>query len=32
MFQSAATTFASILVVGMTGYGYHRYYKYLILK
>ena len=24
MFESAATTFASILVLGMAGYGYHR--------
>lgn len=32
MFESAATTFASILVLGLAGYGYHRYYKYLVLK
>ena len=24
MFESAATTFASILVLGLAGYGYHR--------
>ncbi|MCJ1466133.1 hypothetical protein MMC07_004752 [Pseudocyphellaria aurata] len=32
MFESAATTFVSIMVLGMAGYGYHRYYKYLVLK
>lgn len=24
MFESAATTFATILVLGLAGYGYHR--------
>ena len=32
MFESAATTFASLLVLGLAGYGYHRYYKYLVLQ
>ncbi|PTU21722.1 hypothetical protein P175DRAFT_0434784 [Aspergillus ochraceoroseus IBT 24754] len=31
MFEAAATTFASIAVLGIAGYSYHRYYKYLIL-
>lgn len=29
MFESAATTFASILVLGLAGYGYHRVCKLL---
>lgn len=32
MFESAATTFVSLTVLGLAGYGYHRYYKYLILQ
>lgn len=32
MFESAATTFASLAVLGAAGYGYHRYYKSLILR
>ncbi|KAL9101852.1 MAG: hypothetical protein Q9163_002936 [Psora crenata] len=32
MFESAATTFASLFVLGLAGYGYHRYYKYLVLQ
>ena len=32
MFESAATTFASLAVLGLAGYGYHRYYKNLVLK
>ncbi|PYH90123.1 hypothetical protein BO71DRAFT_444110 [Aspergillus ellipticus CBS 707.79] len=32
MMETAATTFASIAVLGLAGYGYHRYYKYLILE
>jgi hypothetical protein len=32
MFESAATTFASIAVLGLAGYSYHRYYKYLVLQ
>jgi hypothetical protein len=32
MFESAATTFASIAVLGLAGYSYHKYYKYLVLK
>ncbi|KAL1985495.1 hypothetical protein VTN96DRAFT_7825 [Rasamsonia emersonii] len=32
MLESAATTFASIAVLGIAGYSYHRYYKYLILE
>ena len=31
-FESAATTFVSLTVLGLAGYGYHRYYKYLILQ
>lgn len=29
MFESAATTFASILVLGLAGYGYHRVCRFL---
>ncbi|KAL6235763.1 hypothetical protein BDW75DRAFT_130179 [Aspergillus navahoensis] len=32
MLESAATTFASIAVLGIAGYSYHKYYKYLILQ
>ncbi|KAL2043127.1 hypothetical protein N7G274_004187 [Stereocaulon virgatum] len=32
MFESAATTSASLLILGLAGYAYHKYYKYLILK
>ncbi|ERF76189.1 hypothetical protein EPUS_07389 [Endocarpon pusillum Z07020] len=32
MFESAATTFASIAVLGLAGYAYHRYYKRLVLQ
>ncbi|KAL1857943.1 hypothetical protein Plec18167_001653 [Paecilomyces lecythidis] len=32
MFESAATTFASIAVLGLAGYSYHKYYKYLVLQ
>lgn len=32
MFESAATTLASITVLAVAGYSYHRYYKYLVLK
>ncbi|KAI1977556.1 hypothetical protein LOZ51_004115 [Ophidiomyces ophidiicola] len=32
MFESAATTFASIAVLGLAGYSYHKYYKYLVLE
>ncbi|KAI9736603.1 MAG: hypothetical protein M1834_000807 [Cirrosporium novae-zelandiae] len=32
MFESAMTTFASLAVLGLAGYGYHKYYKYLILQ
>ena len=32
MFESSATTSASLLVLGLAGYGYHRYYKYLVLQ
>jgi hypothetical protein len=32
MFESAATTFASIVVLGLAGFSYHKYYKYLVLK
>ncbi|KAF2183079.1 hypothetical protein K469DRAFT_711041 [Zopfia rhizophila CBS 207.26] len=32
MFESAATTFASITILGLVGYSYTRYYKYLVLE
>lgn len=32
MFESAATTLASLTVLGLAGYGYHKYYKHLVLK
>lgn len=32
MFESAATTSASIAVLGLAGYSYHRYYKRLVLQ
>ena len=32
MFESAATTFASLAVLGAAGYGYHLYYKALVLR
>ncbi|DAA78356.1 TPA_exp: Uncharacterized protein A8136_4332 [Trichophyton benhamiae CBS 112371] len=32
MFESSATTFASIAVLGAAGYSYHKYYKHLVLK
>ena len=32
MFESAVTTFASIAVLGLAGYSYHRYYKNIIIK
>ena len=32
MFEAAATTAASIAVLGVAGYAYHRYYKTLTLK
>ena len=32
MFESAATTFASLAVLGGAGYAYHLYYKALILR
>ncbi|KAL2000122.1 hypothetical protein VTN02DRAFT_3537 [Thermoascus thermophilus] len=32
MLESAATALASIAVLGAAGYGYHKYYKYLILQ
>ena len=32
MFEGAATTFASIAVLGLAGYSYHRYYKHLVLQ
>ncbi|KAJ5953206.1 hypothetical protein N7454_000102 [Penicillium verhagenii] len=31
MLETAATTAASIFILGAAGYSYHRYYKYLIL-
>lgn len=32
MFESALTTLASLLVLGLAGFGYHRYYKFLVLE
>ncbi|KAI9715321.1 MAG: hypothetical protein M1828_000886 [Chrysothrix sp. TS-e1954] len=32
MFESAATTFASITILGLVGYSYTRYYKHLVLQ
>lgn len=32
MFESASTTFASLAVLGAAGYGYHLYYKALVLR
>jgi hypothetical protein len=32
MLESAATTVASLAVLGLAGYGYHRYYKNLVLR
>lgn len=32
MFESAATTFASLAILGAAGYGYHLYYKSLVLR
>ena len=32
MFESAATTFASIAILGLAGYSYHKYYKSLVLR
>ncbi|KAI4222721.1 MAG: hypothetical protein LQ349_007583 [Xanthoria aureola] len=32
MFESAATTMVSLIVLGLAGYGYHKYYKYLVLQ
>ena len=32
MFESSATTFASLLILSLAGYGYHKYYKYLVLQ
>ena len=31
-FESATTTFVSLMVLGLAGYGYHRYYKHLVLQ
>lgn len=32
IFETAATTFASIVVLGLAGYSYHIYYKQMILR
>lgn len=32
MLESAATTFTSITILGLAGYTYHKYYKFLIVK
>ncbi|KAI5804482.1 hypothetical protein EDC01DRAFT_422715 [Geopyxis carbonaria] len=31
MFESAATTAASLSILGLAGYAYHKYYKHLVL-
>lgn len=30
--ETSATTFASLFILGLAGYGYHRYYKNLVLR
>ncbi|KAF2718258.1 hypothetical protein K431DRAFT_322523 [Polychaeton citri CBS 116435] len=32
MMEAALTTFASVAILGMVGYGYTRYYKYMVLQ
>ncbi|KAI5298165.1 hypothetical protein KEM55_003734 [Ascosphaera atra] len=32
MAEAGATAFASIAVLGLAGYGYHKYYKHIVLK
>ena len=32
MLETSATTFASVFILGLAGYGYHRYYKDLVLR
>lgn len=32
MFEAALTTFASVAILGAIGYGYTRYYKYMVLE
>lgn len=32
MLESAVTTLVSLTVLGLAGYSYHRYYKYLVLQ
>ena len=32
IFESATTTLASLTVLGLAGYGYHKYYKSLVLQ
>lgn len=32
MFESALTTLASVAILGLVGYGYTRYYKYMVLE
>lgn len=32
MFEAALTTFASVAILGAVGYGYTRYYKYMVLE
>ena len=32
MFEAAATTGASILILGLVGYSYTRYYKHMVLE
>lgn len=32
MFESASTTFAALAVLGLAGFSYHKFYKWLVLK
>jgi hypothetical protein len=32
MAESALTTGASVFILGLVGYGYTRYYKYMVLE
>ena len=32
MLETSATTFASLFILGLAGYGYHKYYKDLVLR
>ena len=32
LLESAATTFVSLLILGLAGYSYHKYYKHLVFR